>query len=431
MNWTKRTQMKFSLTKRQTLGYKLARDGEKRVIVFGGAIRGGKTWWLLLTLSVLALKYPRSRWVVIRKTFPDLKRTTYPSFFSILHNGLQAYVKTFVNGVVTFKNDSELIFMAESFNEDKELNRFRGLEVNGAGLDEVNELQEVTFYKVQERIGSWNQAVGNPPIVCLATCNPANNWVKDVIYNRFKDGTLPEKWSYISSKITDNPYISAEYLESLKELPPIQYQRFVEGDWDVMDEVSNPFLYNWEDAKHIDDSVVLNENIPVYICVDFNINPLCAIVIQERVGGANVLSEIKIDKGSIDALCDRIEGMSIPSGLIRICGDAMGSGGSVFQRDNASAYMTIKRRLRLSDRQLIIPANPKHKNSRVDCNSALKKLTIKVNSVNCKGFVFDAKQVQCDAEGSIIKSNRNNLSQRADFLDCFRYFVNAILKKYL
>lgn len=321
--------------------------------------------------------------------------------------------------------------MAESYNEDKELNRFRGLEINGAGLDEVNELQEVTFYKVQERIGSWNQAEGNPPIVCLATCNPANNWVKPVIYNRYKDGTLPEKWSYISSKITDNPYISAEYLESLKELPPIQYQRFVEGDWDVMDEVSNPFLYNWEDSKHIDDSVVLNENVPVYFCVDFNINPLCAIVIQERQGGANVLSEIKIDKGSIDALCDRIEGMGVPSGLIRICGDAMGSGGNVFQRDNASAYMQIKRRLRLSDRQLIIPANPKHKNSRVDCNAALKKLTIKVNSVNCKGFVFDAKQVQCDSEGSIIKSNRNNLSQRADFLDCFRYFVNAILKKYL
>jgi hypothetical protein len=54
-----------------------------------------------------------------------------------------------------------------------------------------------------------------------------------------------------------------------------------------------------------------------------------------------------------------------------------------------------------------------------------------VNSKRCKGFVFDAKQVQCDANGSIIKSNRKNIAERADFLDCFRYFVNAILKRYL
>jgi len=238
--------------------------------------------------------------------------------------------------------------MAESFDEDKDLNRFRGLEVNGAGLDEVNELQEPTFYKVQERIGSWNKAHGKPPIVCLATCNPANNWVKTVIYDRYRDGSLPERWSYIPSKITDNPHIPAEYLESLKELPPVQYQRFVEGDWDILDDVANPFLYEWQDEKHIDDSIALNRNIPIFISVDFNINPLCALVIQQLPRGCVVVDEIKIDKGSVDAFCDYIERMSIPMGLLRITGDAMGKGGTVQQRDNSSAYTQIKRRLHRS-----------------------------------------------------------------------------------
>jgi hypothetical protein len=79
----------------------------------------------------------------------------------------------------------------------------------------------------------------------------------------------------------------------------------------------------------------------------------------------------------------------------------------------------------------LIPANPTHYNSRIDSNAALRKLDIKVNSKRCKGFVFDAKQVQCDANGGIIKTNRKNIAERADFLDCFRYFVNAILKRYL
>lgn len=425
--------MQYELTARQSTAFDAATSGQYRVIVFGGAIRGGKTYWLLLTLTSLCLEYPRSRWVIIRKSLPDLKRTTFPSFASILSDGISEYVQSWNRDtqVVQFINGSELMFMAESFDEDKDLNRFKGLEVNGAGLDEVNELQEQTFYKVQERIGSWNKAEGRPPIVCLATCNPANNWVKSIIYERFKEGTLPQRWTFIPSKITDNPHIPAEYLESLKELPPVQYARFVEGDWDVMDDVANPFLYEWKDEKHIDDSVQLNGNVPVYVSVDFNINPLCALVIQHMGRGAVVVDEIKIEKGSVDSFCDAVLALGVPMGLIRITGDAMGKGGTVQQRDNSSAYTMIKRRLQLSDSQFLIPANPTHYNSRIDCNAALRRLEIKVNSKKCKGFVFDAKQVQCDANGSIIKSNRKNLTERADFLDCFRYFVNAILKRYL
>ncbi len=425
--------MNFTLTETQTTAFDYAVNGSKRVIVFGGAIRGGKTYWLLLTLTSLCLNYPRSRWAVIRKSLPDLKRTTFPSFASIMMDGVSSYVKNWnrETNVITFTNGSELMFMAESFDDDKDLNRFRGLEINGAGLDEVNELQEVTFYKVQERIGSWNKAHGKPPIVCLATCNPAQNWVKSIIYNRYRENTLPERWAYIPSKITDNPHIPAEYLESLKELPPVQYARFVEGDWDVMDDVANPFLYEWADEKHIDDSVQLNRNVPVHVSVDFNINPLCALVIQHVGRGAVVVDEIKIEKGSVDAFCDAVLALGVPMGLIRITGDAMGKGGTVQQRDNSSAYTQIKRRLGMSDSQFLIPANPTHYNSRMDCNAALRKLDIRVNSKRCKGFVFDAKQVQCDANGSIIKANRKKLTERADFLDCFRYFVNAILKRYL
>jgi hypothetical protein len=425
--------MSYRLTETQTVAFDQAINGEYRVIVFGGGIRGGKTYWLLLTLANLALTYAGSRWVIIRKSLPDLKRTTFPSFTGLLSDGLDQKIKSWNRdtNVVTFNNGSELIFMAESYDDDKELNRFRGLEVNGAGLDEVNELQEPTFYKVQERIGSWNKAQGKPPIVCLATCNPSNNWVKTIIYEKYRSNTLPDRWSYIPSKITDNPYIPIEYLESLKELPPIQYQRFVEGDWDIADDVANPFLYEWNDDRHIDDSIQLNPNLPVFVSVDFNINPLCALVIQQVGRGAIVVDEIKIDKGSVDAFCDAVEALSVPMGLIRITGDAMGKGGTVQQRDNSSAYTQIKRRLRLSDSQFMIPANPTHYNSRFDCNAALRRLDIRANSKRCKGFVFDAKQVQCDANGGIIKSNRKNIAERADFLDCFRYFVNAILKRYL
>ena len=129
--------MSYTLTKTQTIAFDQAISAAYRVIVFGGSIRGGKTYWLLLTLSHLALTYGGSRWVIIRKSLPDLKRTTFPSFTGLLGDGLNAHIRSWNRdtNVVTFNNGSELIFMAESFDEDKDLNRFRGLEVNGAGLD--------------------------------------------------------------------------------------------------------------------------------------------------------------------------------------------------------------------------------------------------------------------------------------------------------
>ena len=147
----------MKLTKKQTEAYKLAHSGDKQIILYGGAIRGGKTYWLLLTLISLASKYPKSRWLIVRESMPTLKRTTLVTFQKILDEGLNAHIAEFNKETytVTFVNGSQLIFMSESFDTDKDLDRFKGLEINGAGLDEINEMQEQTFHKVIERAGSW------------------------------------------------------------------------------------------------------------------------------------------------------------------------------------------------------------------------------------------------------------------------------------
>lgn len=133
---------------------------------------------------------------------------------------------------VTWSNGSQIIFMSENYDTDKELNRFRGLEVNGGGADEVNELHVETFYKLIERAGSWTGSKGCP-IKILLTCNPTQGWVKDLFYKRYVNNTLPNGWAYVPAKITDNPYVNPKYLESLKTLPIDQYKIFVDGDWNV------------------------------------------------------------------------------------------------------------------------------------------------------------------------------------------------------
>jgi len=184
----------------------------KTFTLYGGAIRGGKSYWLLLCLLSNCFKYDKSRWLVVRESLPTLRRTILVTFQRLLDDGFQQYVKEFNQQTmtVTFTNGSQIIFLAESFDTDKELNRFKGLEVNGFLLEEVNELQQKTFYKCIERAGS-NIIDKQPKPLILATCNPTNNWVKELIYNKWKTDTLPNNWLYIPSKITDNPFIPLDY----------------------------------------------------------------------------------------------------------------------------------------------------------------------------------------------------------------------------
>ena len=171
-------------------------------------IRGGKSYWLLLTFITYCFKYPKSRWLIVRESMPTMERTILHTFQTkFLDIGFNQYVTNFNRQTmtVTWNNGSQIIFMAENYDADKELNRFRGLEINGAGVDEANEIREETFNKLIERSGSWIGSEGCPTKILL-TCNPSQGWVKTKFYKRYEEQTLPDSWAYVPAKIFDNPY---------------------------------------------------------------------------------------------------------------------------------------------------------------------------------------------------------------------------------
>jgi hypothetical protein len=240
------------------------------LILYGGAIRGGKTFAGLGALILLSKIYPKSKWAIVRDSLQTLKRTTIPSFFKICP---QSFIKKYNQDtqVVTFSNDSQIIFLGENFADDKELNRFKGLECNGFLFEEINECQQKTFYKAIERAGS-HIIKNQPNPLILATCNPSNGWVKELIYNKWKLNDLPSNWIYIPSKITDNPFIPESYLESLKSLTPYEYEVFVNGNWDLQERTGAEFYKYFDLGKHVK-KIIYNPDLPLHISWDENVNP--------------------------------------------------------------------------------------------------------------------------------------------------------------
>jgi hypothetical protein len=240
---------------------------------------------------------------------PTLRRTLLITFNEFLGWGFDRYVQDFNQQtmVVTLTNGSQFVFMAESYDTDKELNRFRGLEINGALIDEINEIQEVTLDKVIERSGSWFHSPGCP-IKILSTCNPTNGWVKERIYDKWEEGTLQPSLAYVPARIFDNPHIPADYLESLKMLPRFQYEVFVEGNWNIQLKTGGEFYKCFELDKHVG-STYYDPNLALHISWDDNVNPyLPCGVFQIKGKELRMIDEIKgiTPNNTVKSVCNEL-----------------------------------------------------------------------------------------------------------------------------
>jgi hypothetical protein len=114
--------------------------------------------------------------------------------------------------------------------------------------------------------------------------------------------------------------------------------------------------------------------------------------------------------------------------MCQITGDAMGKRGDLSQRDNANYYEQLARGLKLSGKQIRVQDNPKHENSRAECNYILRHYPdFKVNPKSCPNTSRDLRMLKCDAMGTIVKRNRNIITQLADHGDCVRYAFHTFL----
>ncbi len=244
----------------------------------------------------------------MRDTLPTLKRNTIPSFFKVCpKNFIKQYNQD--TQVVTFTNGSQILFFSENYDDDKQLDRWKGLEVNGFLLEEVNELQQASFYKAIERAGA-HIIPNKPQPLIMATCNPSNNWVKELIYEPAKNGTLPSQWKYIQSRIFDNPFVLEDsvYMESLKMMPRYQYEQFVEGNWDLQLKTGGEFYKCFELDSHVADAKY-NPLLPLHISWDDNVNPYLPCGIFQIEGKTiSMVDEIAgvTPNNTISAVCREI-----------------------------------------------------------------------------------------------------------------------------
>jgi phage terminase large subunit len=238
----------MELTPKQTIAIDALERPEVTELLFGGAAGGGKSalgaFWLLFN----CFEYPGSRWLMGRSVLKTLKETTLNTFFEVAgREGLQSgvdYTYRENGGTIRFPNGSEILLKDLcTYPSDPNFDGLGSLEITGAFIDECNQISEKAKGIVKSRIRYKLDQFGLRPKL-LMTCNPAKNWTYSQFYKPSRDKELPESRAFVQSLVTDNPYISPHYIDSLRTLDTASRMRLLEGSWEYDDDPSALIRYD-------------------------------------------------------------------------------------------------------------------------------------------------------------------------------------------
>lgn len=298
-------------------------------------------------------------------------------------------------------------------------------------LDEAEELlDEETFSTIDLSIR--HKSLPNRVIMVM---NPSHR--THFIYKRwFEHGKRPDT-TYIHTSYRDNIVnLSDSFLEIAADTRlnyNDRYQHIFLGHW--KDEAAeSPFIYTFDSKAHANPNYLFDPDYPIHLSFDFNLNPLTCTVFQMEVGKFfHAVDSFKMDNANLPDMLEMIKaryGRYLWNA--RVTGDALGKNRSLMERDNRTYYDMIQAHLGLQKRQIDVPPNPSHAQSRMDCNYVFRfHPGVNINPVKCPELIRDIMIVEASPDNSIIKGDRNKQAQQADFLDNFRYAVNTWLYKWI
>ena len=195
----------------------LKNGGLKRLNIFEGSVRSGKTYISMIMWGFWVANSPKEKaYLMAGKTLTTLKRNVLEPM-SELFGGCFSYSLT--------KKEARLfgrrVYLEGAANSGAE-GKIRGMTLKGAYCDELSLFGEDFFTMLLSRL-SENDAK------LFATTNPdtPGHWLK----RDYLDKELPELLS-LKFTLEDNPYLAMDYVKALKsEFSGVFYDRFILGMW--------------------------------------------------------------------------------------------------------------------------------------------------------------------------------------------------------
>ena len=214
-----------------------------------GSTGSGKSIVTIGILHILCCLVPGLKFAIIRKSEKNLKQTTIPSYKKIKKMSKSEGDSIVVDMTARYKNGSEILFIWADISKDPDLDNIKGLELTGALIEEANQIDRRYFDLLKTRIGRWNNSLC--PQFIMLNMNPTAGWCKELFYDNWVDGTLPEKYYFEEFDECDiddlikSGDLEKEFIEGLEDLPDEEKGRFLHNRWDYSDVPNQLVRYEW------------------------------------------------------------------------------------------------------------------------------------------------------------------------------------------
>lgn len=249
-------------------------DATEDEVLYGGAAGGGKSYAQVLDAWIKAIQYPGIKQLILRRTFPELKR-------SLIMTSVMLYKKEYAKYNESekkwkFNNGSMIEFgYCES---EKDVTQYQSAEYDIIRFDELTHFTEFQYTYLISRI----RGVNNFPKQIKSSTNPGSvghAWVKSrFIENKtplqtFNDD-LERSYIFIPAKVQENNFLmdsDPKYIQRLKQLPEAERRALLEGDWDIFE---GQYFNEFRKEIHTIDTFIIPDHWRRYVTLDYGLDML-------------------------------------------------------------------------------------------------------------------------------------------------------------
>lgn len=280
--------------------------------LFGGAAGGGKSYGQLVDAFLFALKYPRSKQIIFRRTFADLEK-------SLIRTSLELYPLEIADynsskHTWTFKNRSIIDFGYIA--NEKDVYQYQSAEYDIIRFDELTHFTEYMYTYMFSRCRGANSY----PKGIKSSTNPGgvgHMWVKErfidigepnKIYScKLENGTEVTR-IFIPSLVQDNVFMldyDPDYVNRLDNLPEKERQALKYGDWDIFD---GQFFPEFKRRLHVIEPFKIPDHWIRYIALDYGLDKFAVVFVAvDTKGYGYVYNEIHEENLIISDACNLLK----------------------------------------------------------------------------------------------------------------------------
>lgn len=219
----------------------------------------------------------KTRWAVIRNTYPELRTTTIKSWHQWVPAQLGRWVDTGppTHHIVEGDLDMEVLFIALDRPDD--IAKLLSMELTGAWVNEAREVPKAVMDGLTGRVGRYPSVLmgGCSWSGIIADTNPPD---QDHWWYKLAEEVHPEGWAFFKQPGGRDPGA-----ENVEHLPPKYYERqiagkdedwvkvYVDGQYGFVRD-GKPVYPEYRDSLHCQQFDLVH-GWPIYVGIDFGLTP--------------------------------------------------------------------------------------------------------------------------------------------------------------